>query len=743
MEKIICCNFYNENDKMYLKIDINSYLVDLRKTLEKKRNFDSLFFFKVNGKFFAKEEENKIMVFHYFKNKKIDFSETNNISLNLNGEFLCNIKIENIPLNQLRHQLSNKIFPNYKFFYNNAFILDEGIFKVFDICKYNTIEINKIQDDIFNKLKEDEIFIDKESKSPKDNNNNNLIKNESKKNKLMNSYSKEDTEASKLELNEDENLNLKDNLNENKLMPNNKIMKFKRHKSINFENRRGKKVKYELFFNGKKREDFPFFECSPNDKLKHIKEHFPSDYKNYCFLYDGYPIINEETIISEIAKDNKIFLKYEEQISSKLKKYTKLNKKSIYEYYLYPNQKFNEEEEKECISLLLVGQTGAGKTTFLNSLVNFILKVNYSDNIRYLLVDEKNNEKYLSQTKEVNIYHIKSHNSYPPIKIIDTPGFGDTSGIEFDKKIIKMIYEKFKEIKDLNSVCILLKHNEVRFDYSQRYIFNCIIDLFGKDMAENFMILFSFCDIGEISSKKCFEGKDSLFYKIINNLKEPWYLKFNNSGFFAEKKNNIIEEFFKMGNESFIKLISKLKSLKKIKLKLSSEVFLRREKMDKISTYIRNNIINIAKLMINKSYTYTPESLKVYYCSKCSFFSNSNKCIICENKLTSDYGDKFFNFKEYSAKNDNLLLKYYLEIFSDLFQLESIMKEYKNITLRDSQETINEFLSQIIKENFQNQNISSNIKIIKNMYEKFIYEFKNKNISQSDFPKYLFNQLIK
>ena len=743
MEKIICCNFYNENDKMYLKIDINSYLVDLRKTLEKKRNFDSLFFFKVNGKFFAKEEENKIMVFHYFKNKKIDFSETNNISLNLNGEFLCNIKIENIPLNQLRHQLSNKIFPNYKFFYNNAFILDEGIFKVFDICKYNTIEINKIQDDIFNKLKEDEIFIDKESKSPKDNNNNNLIKNESKKNKLMNSYSKEDTEASKLELNEDENLNLKDNLNENKLMPNNKIMKFKRHKSINFENRRGKKVKYELFFNGKKREDFPFFECSPNDKLKHIKEHFPSDYKNYCFLYDGYPIINEETIISEIAKDNKIFLKYEEQISSKLKKYTKLNKKSIYEYYLYPNQKFNEEEEKECISLLLVGQTGAGKTTFLNSLVNFILKVNYSDNIRYLLVDEKNNEKYLSQTKEVNIYHIKSHNSYPPIKIIDTPGFGDTSGIEFDKKIIKMIYEKFKEIKDLNSVCILLKHNEVRFDYSQRYIFNCIIDLFGKDMAGNFMILFSFCDIGEISSKKCFEGKDSLFYKIINNLKEPWYLKFNNSGFFAEKKNNIIEEFFKMGNESFIKLISKLKSLKKIKLKLSSEVFLRREKMDKISTYIRNNIINIAKLMINKSYTYTPESLKVYYCSKCSFFSNSNKCIICENKLTSDYGDKFFNFKEYSAKNDNLLLKYYLEIFSDLFQLESIMKEYKNITLRDSQETINEFLSQIIKENFQNQNISSNIKIIKNMYEKFIYEFKNKNISQSDFPKYLFNQLIK
>ena len=743
MEKIICCNLYNQNDKMYLKININSCLVDLRNTLEKKRNFDSLFFYKENGNFFAKEEENKIVVFDYFKKKIINFSEINNISINLNGQFLCNIKIENIPLNKLRHQLSNKIFPNYKFFFDNAFILDEEIFKVFDICKFNIIEINKIQDNIFNKLKEDDIFIDKESKSPKDNNNNNLIKNETKKNKLMNSYSKEESEASKLELNIDENLKLNDYLNENKPMQIKNIMSIKRHKSISFENSSGKKEKYELFFNGKKREDFPFFECSPNDKLMHIKEHFPSKYKNYCFLYEGYPIINEETIISEIAKDNKIFLKYKEQISSRLKKYTKLNIKSIYEYYLYPNKQFNEEEEKECISLLLVGQTGTGKTTFLNSLVNFILKVNYSDNIRYLLVDERNNEKYLSQTKEVNIYHIKSHNSYPPIKIIDTPGFGDTSGIEFDKKIIKMIYKKFKEIKDLNSVCILLKHNEVRFDYSQRYIFNCIIDLFGKDMSENFMILFSFCDIGEISSKKCFEGKDSLFYKIIKKIKEPWYFKFNNSGYFAEKKNNIIEEFFKMGNESFIKLISKLKSLKKIELKLSSEVFLRREKIDKISTYIRYNIINIAKLMANKSYTNTSESLKVYYCSKCNFFSNSNKCIICENKLISDYGDKFFNFNEYSVKNDNLLLKYYLEIISDLFQLESIMKEYNNITLRDSQETINEFLSQIIKENFQNQNISSNIMNIKNMYEKYIYEYKNKNSSQSDFPKYLFNQLIK
>lgn len=261
------------------------------------------------------------------------------------------------------------------------------------------------------------------------------------------------------------------------------------------------------------------------------------------------------------------------------------------------------------------------KNYFLNSFINFLLNIKYSDNIRYLLVnEEKSSENYLSQTKEVNIYHIKSHNSYPPIKIIDTPGFGDTSGIEFDKKIAKMIYEKFKEIQDLSSVCILCKYNESRFDYSQRYIFNYIIDIFGKDMAENFMILFSFCDLGEISSKKCFEGIDSPFQKIIDKIKEPWYLKFNNSGYFAEKKSELVKDFFQMGNESFMKLISKLKSLKKIKLELSSEVNFKRIKLDKITFYIQNKIIYLANLISNPSNESKPECLNVYYCPKCKFF---------------------------------------------------------------------------------------------------------------------------
>ena len=48
--------------------------------------------------------------------------------------------------------------------------------------------------------------------------------------------------------------------------------------------------------------------------------------------------------------------------------------------------------EKPCakvINLLVMGQTGAGKTTYVDALVNQILGVEFFDKFRYKLVDEK------------------------------------------------------------------------------------------------------------------------------------------------------------------------------------------------------------------------------------------------------------------------------------------------------------------------------------------------------------------
>ena len=92
------------------------------------------------------------------------------------------------------------------------------------------------------------------------------------------------------------------------------------------------------------------------------------------------------------------------------------------------------DENEKCF--LVLGETGSGKTTLLNSFINYLMQIIYEDNFRYYLVDEKDIlVKGHSTTKDVTIYNIKSHNGFPPMKIIDTPGFGDIDGIYIDNLI--------------------------------------------------------------------------------------------------------------------------------------------------------------------------------------------------------------------------------------------------------------------------------------------------------------------
>ena len=118
--------------------------------------------------------------------------------------------------------------------------------------------------------------------------------------------------------------------------------------------------------------------------------------------------------------------------------------------YLYPQKTFTDEEKSKYISMMVVGQTGSGKTTLLNGFINFYMGINFNDDFRYILIneDERINQAH-SQTSDVNIYYIKSHNNHPPIKIIDTPGFGDTRGLKYDNSITEKISKKFNTEVDV------------------------------------------------------------------------------------------------------------------------------------------------------------------------------------------------------------------------------------------------------------------------------------------------------
>ena len=169
-----------------------------------------------------------------------------------------------------------------------------------------------------------------------------------------------------------------------------------------------------------------------------------------------------------------------------------IDNNNLKELYLYPKIDFTEEELKNSKVLLVIGQTGQGKTTFINALVNIYLGINFNDKFRYALVMNENKNQLKSITKDITLYNIrpKKELNFPPLIVIDTPGFGDTSGKEEDKNILNKFKKFFESKKIINVNCILYLFigANSRFGENDKYIIDGLLNLFGKNVKENFVV---------------------------------------------------------------------------------------------------------------------------------------------------------------------------------------------------------------------------------------------------------------
>ena len=301
--------------------------------------------------------------------------------------------------------------------------------------------------------------------------------------------------------------------------------------------------------------------------------------------------------LSEIIKEDKIYIKSKSSEQSKkeiiVKAPRKLNtpipgsklvgKNGDLDIYLYPRVNLTNMEMIKAIVFMVVGQTGCGKTTLLNSFLNFVLGIKIEDNFRYVIIHEtfgKSQSK--SQTRDVSIYNIKPINGLPPIQIIDTPGFGDTGGIKQDMIITSKIEKAFKkELNGLNAICFVTESSNVRLTIHQKYIFTSVLDLFGDDVKENFIAMLTFCDGGIPNVVATLEDKDCVFSNVIPYIKKPWFYKFNNSAIFASKREDeFTKMFFKLGMKSFEEFTQKLITLPRKSLTQTKQVLDERRKLE-------------------------------------------------------------------------------------------------------------------------------------------------------------------
>ncbi|GAT99284.1 hypothetical protein conserved [Entamoeba histolytica] len=301
----------------------------------------------------------------------------------------------------------------------------------------------------------------------------------------------------------------------------------------------------------------------------------------------------EDFIVEDIINNEEINLKEEKENTPEVEPNVPIegsirlkdHENGKLKIYLYPNQEFNQKDENDAIAILVVGETGSGKTTLLNSFVNALYGIKITDDFRYIIINEgdlkQHKDQSKSQTSQVIIYNIKRTKSTPPIKIIDTPGFGDTRGPEWDKKITEQIKEAFEtKVLDLNAICFVASSSNVRLTASQKYVFGNIINLFGNDVKKHFIAMLTFCDGKKPKVINALQSKECIFSTIIPEITPPWYLKFNNSAIYDDNtEDEFTQMFWKLGMKNFDDFITKLVTLPRISLEKSREVLKKREQI--------------------------------------------------------------------------------------------------------------------------------------------------------------------
>ena len=225
--------------------------------------------------------------------------------------------------------------------------------------------------------------------------------------------------------------------------------------------------------------------------------------------------------------------------------------------------------------MMILGATGSGKTTLINAIANYIFDVQWNDSFRFVLIPECENQTQ-SQTQFITAYtfhKIEGSNTTFTLTLIDTPGFGDTQGIDKDKKLIEQITIFFNSgIDHLDAIAVTAKAPDVRLTHTQRYIFDSVLSVFGKDVASNIFLMATFADGGV---PRVFEAvKEARFPSEIKKF------KFNNSALYATNNDPMSKMFWDMGVASLESFFIEFLNVKSRSLKLTQKVLEERKHLE-------------------------------------------------------------------------------------------------------------------------------------------------------------------
>ncbi len=180
------------------------------------------------------------------------------------------------------------------------------------------------------------------------------------------------------------------------------------------------------------------------------------------------------------------------------------------------------QPQTESLNIIVIGETGKGKTTFINAIYNFLIGRSVK-NLKFIVplnpgtedevpsvkhylendarvkknvygqIEKENDTKQLGLSDTTAIVGYELTTRAGQFELIDTPGLNDTSGHEASIAIVNQIKQFLFDFPDkLNMIVLVVDSGMNRTSETCLQMFNQIKSMFPPEVSDHFLVMINF-----------------------------------------------------------------------------------------------------------------------------------------------------------------------------------------------------------------------------------------------------------